>query len=310
MCGVAYPSALFKRRDESIIAAMRLLVLLAALIAAPAAAQSPAPAPVAPLAATPASPGEPVTQPAISDPAAAYITVGQDEPGYRSWYLAAPSRAIQVKAFNDYLISADVAGIVPTWQLFRTATSWRECGAQPFEVPPTSEWPHIIQTLRYIRDYVIPAVGPVEPVSVYRNPVLNQCAGGAPESAHKQDSAIDMVPLKPITREVLMKTLCDVHTQHGAAYGAGLGFYAFLRFHVDSTKFRRWNMDPAVAALCPPIIHPGDVASVGQPIPPLPQTTAATPAAAQPLPAQPQAAETKAQTPVSPPQQSSPIQHD
>ena len=34
-----------------------------------------------------------------------------------------------------------------------------------------SEWPHIVQTLRYIRDYVIPAVGPVEPVSVYRNPI-------------------------------------------------------------------------------------------------------------------------------------------
>jgi hypothetical protein len=221
-----------------------------------------------------------------------------------------PSRAIQVKAFNDYLASADVAGIVPTWQLFRTATSWRECGAQPFEVPPTTEWPHIIQTLRYIRDFVIPAVGPVEPVSVYRNPVLNQCAGGAPESAHKEDSAIDMVPLKPITRDVLMKTLCDDHSKHGAAYGAGLGFYAFLRFHVDSTKFRRWNMDPAAAALCPPIIHPSDIASVGQPIPAAPQTTATPPSVtAQPLPAQPQATETKAQIPVSPPQQSSPIQH-
>ena len=47
----------------------------------------------------------------------------------------------------------------------------------------------------------------------------------------------------------------------------GLGFYAYLRFHVDSTKFRRWNMDPAVAAECPPIVHPEDIASVGQPLP-------------------------------------------
>ncbi len=203
-----------------------------------------------------------------ADPAAQYITVGQDEPGYRSWYLAAPWRATQVKSFNAYLESAGVGGIVPTWQLFRTATSWQECGAQPFEVPPTSEWPHIIQTLRYIRDYVIPAVGPVEPVSVYRNPQLNQCAGGAPESAHKYDSAIDMVPLRPTTREALMSDLCRIHSKHGEAYGAGLGFYAFLRFHVDSSKYRRWNMDPAVAALCPPIVHPSDVASVGQPLQP------------------------------------------
>jgi hypothetical protein len=283
---------------------MRILLFLLMVMAAPVAAQTlpiTVPESTAPLPA-PASPQ--TAQPATWDPAAAYIAAGQDEPGYRSWYLAAPWRATQVKALNAYLASAQVAGVVPTWQLLRTATSWQECGAQPFEVPPTSEWPHIIQTLRYIRDYVIPAVGPVEPVSVYRNPVLNKCAGGAPESAHKQDSAIDMVPLKPITREALIKTLCDAHTGHGEPYGAGLGFYAFLRFHVDSSKFRRWNMDPEVLSLCPPIIHPSDVASVGQPVPVVAQPAAAAPA----VPAQPQPvpADTKAGTPVSQPQDSSP----
>jgi len=208
-----------------------------------------------------------VAQPAPWDPAAPYITAGQDEPGYRSWYVAAPWRAAQVKQFNDYLRGADVGGIVPTWQLLRTATSWKDCGQQPFEIPPTSEWPHMVQTLRYIRDYVVPAVGPVEPVSVYRNPALNACAGGAPESAHKLDSAVDLVPLKPIDRITLMRTLCAGHSEHGAPYNAGLGFYAYLRFHIDSTKYRRWNMDPAVAAECPPLIHPEDIASVGQPLP-------------------------------------------
>jgi len=206
--------------------------------------------------------------PAKWDPVAPYIAAGQDEPGYRSWYLAAPWRAAQVKAFNDYLVANQVGGVLPTWQLLRTATSWKECGQQPFEVPPSDEWPHMVETLRYVRDYVIPAVGPVEPVSVYRNPALNVCAGGAPESAHRLDSAIDMVPLRPIDRVSLMKTLCGIHTEHGAAYKAGLGFYAYLRFHVDSTKFRRWNMDPAVAADCPPILNPGDIASSGQPLPP------------------------------------------
>jgi hypothetical protein len=217
------------------------------------------------------------------NPAAPYITVGQDEPGYRSWYLAAPWRGAQVKSFNDYLASNQVAGILPTWQLLRTATSWQECGGQPFEVPPQEEWPHMVQTLRYVHDYVVPAIGPVEAVSVYRNPTLNQCAGGAPESAHKLDSAIDMVPLRPIDRLTLMRTLCGGHNQHGADYNAGLGFYAYLRFHVDSTKYRRWNMDPAVAAECPPIVHPEDVASVGQPIPA--QATPAAPGASTTLPA-------------------------
>jgi hypothetical protein len=261
-------------------------LLLAGSAAAAQPAQVAAPAPLVTPAATPAVPAATPAVPAAWDPAGQYIAAGQDEPGYRSWYLAAPWRAGQVKSFNDYLASAGVAVIVPTWQLLRTATAWKDCGAQPFEVPPASEWPHMVQTLRYVRDYVIPAVGPVEPVSVYRNPTLNLCAGGAPESAHKLDSAVDLVPLKPTTREALMKTLCGIHSEHGAAYNAGLGFYAYLRFHVDSTKFRRWNMDPAVAADCPAIVHPEDIASVGQPLPP------AAPAAAAPVvaPAAPVAA--------------------
>jgi hypothetical protein len=255
----------------------RILPFVLSLFAAPAAAQMPA-----------AVPATPVANPAAAwDPAAPYITAGQDEPGYRSWYLAAPWRGGQVKAFNDYLAGAQVAGIVPTWQLLRTATSWKDCGQQPFEVPPSEEWPHMVQTLRYVRDYVIPAVGPVEPVSVYRNPVLNVCAGGAPESAHKLDSAVDLVPLRPIDRVTLMRTLCGIHSQHGAAYNAGLGFYAYLRFHIDSTKFRRWNMDPAVAAECPPIVHPEDVASVGQPLPPSPTSNTPPAVASAPAPAQP-----------------------
>jgi hypothetical protein len=237
----------------------------------------------------------PAAQPGAWDPAAPYITAGQDEPGYRSWYLAAPFRAAQVKAFNDYLVANQVGGVLPTWQLLRTATSWKDCGQQPFEGPPTEEWPHMVQTLRYIHDYVVPAVGPVEPVSVYRNPILNVCAGGAPESAHKLDSAVDLVPLRPTDRVTLMRTLCGVHSQHGAAYNAGLGFYAYLRFHIDSTKYRRWNMDPAVAAECPPIVHPEDIASVGQPIPP-------QPAAPQQQAPAPQQAPAVASAPSTPPQ--------
>lgn len=244
---------------------MRLIAIASIIIASAAGAQPAPSTSTAPSLPPPA----PLTSVAVPvNPAAQYITVGQDEPGYRSWYLAAPYRAAEVKSFNDYLAAAGVAGVLPTWQLLRTATAWQDCGGQPFEVPPSSEWPHMVQTLRYVRDHVIPEVGPVEAVSVYRNPNLNQCVGGAPESAHKLDSAIDMVPLSPITREDLMKVLCADHSKYGEAYNAGLGFYAYLRFHIDSAKFRRWNMDPAVAALCPPIVHPEDIASVGQPLPP------------------------------------------
>ena len=79
-----------------------------------------------------------------------------------------------------------------------------------------------------------------------------------------------------------MRALCADQARRGPDYKVGLGFYAFLRFHVDTTKFRRWNMDPAVAAQCPPIVHPEDAATVAQP---LPATSAPPPAATNPPPA-------------------------
>lgn len=236
---------------------MRWIVTSLLLAAAPAAAQT-APSASAQLHAMPAP------APAVWNPVGPYITAGQDEPGYRAWYARASWRRDYVRSFHDYLTHHGVAGVVPTWQLLRTATSWRKCGSEPFEVPPVQEWPHLVQTLRYVQYHVVPAIGPVEPVSGYRNPHLNVCAGGAPESAHKSYSAIDLVPLRPTTREQLMRTLCAVHSHRGGEYGVGLGFYAFLRFHVDTTKFRRWGTDVS-SADCPPIIRPADLATVAQP---------------------------------------------
>ncbi len=202
-------------------------------------------------------------------PTARYVTAGQDEPGYRSWYMAMPTRAIAVGNFNTYLKTYQVAGVVPTWQLLRTASSWQECGAAPFEVPPTLEWPNIVQTLRYIRDRVIPTIGPVEPVSAYRNPALNVCAGGASESAHRFMQAVDLVPLRPISREALMRELCAVHRREGEPYGVGLGFYAYHRFHIDTRKFRNWGFGQAPdgeqcrrEALPPPLPPPPPIASL------------------------------------------------
>jgi hypothetical protein len=184
------------------------------------------------------------------NPTAPYVTVGQDETGYRNWYLAAPWHAGSVRAFNDYLGTYGVSNIVPTWQLLRTATDWQKCGAQPFEVPPSADWPNVVQTLRYVRDQVIPTIGPVEPVSVYRNPVLNQCAAGAPESAHRFMQAVDLVPLRPITRDQMIRTLCALHARTGEGYGVGLGFYVGLRFHIDSRKFRTWGINDEGGIAC------------------------------------------------------------
>jgi hypothetical protein len=217
-----------------------------------------------------------VAQP-VFNPAASYITPGQDEPGYRAWMARASWRPVYVKAFNDYLVSNGVGGVAPTWQLLRTATDWGKCGAEPFEVPPVNAWPNIVAALRYVGAFVEPAIGPVEVVSVYRNPRLNACAGGAPESTHRTMGAVDMVPLRPVTREALMTSLCRIHLGSGSWNNIGLGFYRGLRFHIDAKKFREWGTAGAAGGYgCTAVLaegaqpfNPGIIAApVGTPAPP------------------------------------------
>jgi hypothetical protein len=197
---------------------------------------------------------QPMLIPAPWNPVADYVEPGQDEPGYRQWIAAAPWRAGQVRLFHDYLTASGVSYVAPTWQLLRTASDWRRCGAEPFEVPAQDEWANIVNTLRYVRDHVVPAVGPVEPVSVFRNEALNRCAGGAPESVHRSMSAIDFVPLQPIGREAMMRRLCAEHQRQGPRFNAGLGFYAKMRFHVDSWKYRTWGRDDHGHLACPKVV--------------------------------------------------------
>ena len=225
-------------------------------------------------------------------PTEPYVVMGQDEPGYRNWYIASPAHPAAVRSFNDYLVTYGVGGVVPTWQLLRTASDWYKCGQAPFEVPPPQNWPNIVQALRYIREQVVPAIGPVEPVSVYRNEVLNRCAHGAQESAHRYMQAIDMVPLRPMTRDSLIRALCSVHAQSGEPYGVGLGFYVGLRFHVDSRKFRTWGVNDEGTIACArsyEIAHARDAANAANPNPPdsAPQPQPIAPAAPNTPPPRP-----------------------
>ncbi|MGI8931759.1 MAG: hypothetical protein ACR2FK_05195 [Sphingomicrobium sp.] len=234
---------------------LRWFALLLMIVAAPAGAQFAAPR---------------------FNPAADYITAGQDEPGYRRWAAAASWRPVYIRAFNDYLIANGVGGVAPTWQLLRTATDWRKCGAQPFEVPPINAWPNIVATLRYIGANIVPVMGPIEPVSVYRNPSLNACAGGAATSTHLEMGAVDMVPLRAITREQLMSGLCRIHAASTPPTNAGLGFYKGLRFHIDSRKYREWGTQGARGGYgCIAVLAEG-AAPFGA-MPPAPQPPPASP---------------------------------
>ena len=129
---------LFKRDTSIMLPMMRwLLALLSLMVAAPAAAQTYAP-------------------PAWN-PAADYVTPGQDEPGYRAWVAREPVAAGLCQSVQQ--LSRDLwrgrggADLAIAAHRERLAEMRRPA----FEVPPTSAWPNIVAALRYVGAYVDPA---------------------------------------------------------------------------------------------------------------------------------------------------------
>jgi len=181
--------------------------------------------------------------PAQEHEQASGLAPGQTAEDFEAW-LRSPEHRARLGAFRDYLAAAGVESVVPIWQLTRTSSSWRECGAEPFEAPPQDKWAHIVTTLKFVRDDVVPAVGKVEPLSAYRNAALNRCSHGAPQSAHREFFALDLTPVnKAVDRPDMIRSVCAAHARDGRAYDAGLGFYTGRRFHVDSSGFRKWGPD-------------------------------------------------------------------
>jgi hypothetical protein len=166
---------------------------------------------------------------------------GQSEAAFRVHLAKKPAFRAEVASLEKWLRAKRLNNVLPTWQVLRTASMWRVCNGPPFEVPPRKLWGNLAATLRFVRDHVRPALGPLQAVSAYRNPVLNICARGSANSAHRDFSALDLVPDKPLARRQIFNQICRVHGAKGAAGGVGLGFYAFARFHVDTRSFRRWG---------------------------------------------------------------------
>jgi peptidase M15-like protein len=245
------------------------------------------------------------------------LPVGQGRADYDAWLAANPGHVGQVLSFEAWQDAAGVKGVLPTWQMVRTASMWRECGGAAFEVPPFRMWPDMTRTLRFIRDHVRAAVGEVEAVSGYRNPALNRCARGSERSAHLDFYALDLVPKQALSRRQLFERLCPMHARHGGGAGVGLGFYAFTRFHIDTRSFRRWGAagpagnespcavlerggDPEAPPLPPPAAPPVAATPAPAPMPPSapPQApTAPNPPPALPPPALPAPSATAAQQP-------------
>ena len=171
------------------------------------------------------------------------LAPGQGAAEFRAWLAAAPAHRAALAAFQGRLAAEGVDRVVPLWQLVRTSSAWRQCAAAPFEVAPRDTWDNIVATLRFVRDEVVPAVGPVEALSAYRNERLNACSDGAPRSAHRMFFALDLTPVRAVSRGAMIRGICAAHARDGRAHETGLGFYSGRRFHVDSNGYRKWGAD-------------------------------------------------------------------
>ncbi|MFN3229492.1 MAG: hypothetical protein ACK41P_06550 [Asticcacaulis sp.] len=167
------------------------------------------------------------------------------------WRTKTPERDSLIAAFEAYLDQQGVLGVVPTYQLLRTATDAGKCDADLFALPTQPFWHRIVPTLRFVRDRVKPVVGEVEAVSAFRPQSLNACAGGNKSSAHRLFTAVDLRPVAPVKRYTLFRRLCALHSSHGRAASVGLGLYNGLRFHIDTSGFRRWgDVETAESSPC------------------------------------------------------------
>jgi hypothetical protein len=230
------------------------------------------------------------------------LPVGQSEADYAIWLESNPGHRGQILSFEAWQQAAGVGHVLPAWQLVRTASMWRECGGPPFEVPPFRLWPGMVRTLKFVRDHVRDAVGAVEAVSGYRNPALNLCARGSERSAHLDFFALDLVPLVPLERRILFERLCAMHARHGPAAGAGLGFYAFQRFHIDTRSFRRWGAAGPQGNESPCALIERGEDPLAPPLPPPPAQVAPQPGPVTPAPAAPPPVQAEPAPPAAPAQ--------
>lgn len=210
-----------------------LPLLFAAVLAACTPRPSAPPAPPAP--AVPSERALPPVPPSAPPPTPEKLSdTERDAVLFARWRTG---HAAEVEAFESFLAYEKVADVVPTYQLLRSASMWKECKAEPFEIPPASYWPmvrDVLLLLRELRDQQV--LASVEVVSAYRDPRLNRCAGGAPGSSH-QRFAIDIAPLDDETGQ----RLCAFWRQQGQGWSMGMSRYPTGRIHIDRTGYRTWG---------------------------------------------------------------------
>jgi hypothetical protein len=147
-----------------------------------------------------------------------------------------------VEIFTQYLEAQGLSEVLPMSQLLHSASSWEECNAEPFAVPPQQQWEAVASVLRLLQFLESSGVltGRIEVYSGYRNPLLNACAGGATGSAHTRSFALDFRTLDPVDPTA---ALCNFWHTKGKEWNMGFSIYPSGRIHIDTARYRRWGYD-------------------------------------------------------------------
>ncbi|MDM1247869.1 D-Ala-D-Ala carboxypeptidase family metallohydrolase [Acinetobacter sichuanensis] len=169
---------------------------------------------------------------------------------YRYWLMQDDNQA-RAREYERFLEQNNVANIIPSFELFRTARDWQKCGRSEYMIPSREVWSNQIQTLRVFKYLVASKVlTDFEVTSVYRDLPLNQCAGGAGSSRHLFNSAIDFrigsaypQPQDYAYIENTKFKLCQFWSQYGQNFNMGLGLYASGQIHIDTQGYRTWGPD-------------------------------------------------------------------
>lgn len=170
------------------------------------------------------------------------------EADYQLWLNQNASNRQLATDYENFLIKQlGKDNVPPMRELLTTARSWEKCGFDPYQVPPTELWHQMIPTIRLYNTLKAQGVLPPQTQirSVYRNPELNRCAGGAAGSKHLTNGAMDIwIPDYEVGSWQMYHTqdkLCQFWIDSGKQSQFGLGIYATGAIHLDTQGYRKWG---------------------------------------------------------------------
>jgi hypothetical protein len=152
----------------------------------------------------------------------------QSQSAFEAWQRANPSDWQTAQAYQTYLQQRGVGDVIPLRQLLKGCV--KPGGeALVFTVPARETWANIVPTLVFVRDVIIPDLGPVVVYHGYRSPANNAlCPSRSP--VHPENKALDFIPLQIDDPAEIERRMCAIWRQQGKAARAGLASTAWAPF--------------------------------------------------------------------------------